>query len=67
MGWCTLSTMVFPLVLSRETLKQSLHALDYRVITSLLLSCTQKSTGTGQSSSALAHRHMGALHKDTFT
>src|SRR5258708_23813517 len=37
MGWCTLSNMVFPLVLSRRALNQSMQALDCRVITSLLL------------------------------
>jgi len=59
--------MVFSLVLSRRALNQSMQALDYRVITSLLFACTQKSTGIDQASSALAQRHMGALHKSTFT
>jgi CBS-domain-containing membrane protein len=67
MGWCTASTMVFPLVLSRETLNQSMQALDCRAVMSLLLSCTQKSTGIDQASGALVHHHVGALHKGTFT
>jgi hypothetical protein len=59
--------MVFPLLLSHGTLNQSMQALDSRVVTYLLLSCTQKSTGIDHASSALVQRHGGALHKGTFT